>query len=41
MKKLSNRLDKVKKELPVKESTEESLREIRQMAENIRVDCAI
>jgi hypothetical protein len=36
MKRLSNRIDRVKKELPVKESTQEELVKIRKMAEDIK-----
>ena len=41
MKRLSNRIDRVKKELPVKESTQEELSKIRKMAEDIKVECSI
>ena len=41
MKRLSNRIERVRKELPVKESTQEELMKLRNEAERIKVECAI
>ena len=41
MKRLSNRIERVRKELPVKESTQEELMRLRNEAERIKVECAI